>query len=135
MEKEYIYLWQTVINPTKGGTDMKTISKVESVLSKEVNNPDSVYLYREGDVWCAYERSAYYLARLASPLSLVKEIIGGGYDVVLLKAVFHIDDMGSLASPFVQLQQISRNKILLRMKSCTEGFREWKEKQLRYLSA
>ncbi len=114
---------------------MKTVSKVESVLSKEANNPDSVYLYREGDVWCAYERSAYYLARLASPLQLAKEIIGGGYDVVLLKAVFHFDDMGSLSSPFIQLKRVSRNKMLLRLQSCAEGFREWKEKQLRHLSA
>lgn len=125
----------TIIRRQKGGTDMKIISKVESVLSKEADNPDSVYLYREGDVWCAYERSAYYLAKLASPLLLAKEIIGGGYDVVLLKAVFHIDDMSRLSSPFIQLKKVSRNKIRLQLHACAEGFREWKEKQLRYLSA
>lgn len=34
---------------------------VELVLPHEVDNPNNVYLYLEGDAWCAYERSAYYL--------------------------------------------------------------------------
>ena len=33
---------------------------VELVLPHEVDNPNNVYLYLEGDAWCAYERSAYY---------------------------------------------------------------------------
>ena len=35
---------------------------VELVLPPEVDNPNNVYLYLEGDAWCAYERSAYYLS-------------------------------------------------------------------------
>ena len=37
---------------------------VELVLPHEVDNPNSVYLYLEGDAWCAYERSAYYLTQM-----------------------------------------------------------------------
>ena len=37
---------------------------VELVLPHEVDNPNNVYLYLEGDAWCAYERSAYYLTQM-----------------------------------------------------------------------
>ena len=38
---------------------MKQASDVESILLNEVDNKKYVYLYLEGDTWCAYERSAY----------------------------------------------------------------------------
>lgn len=43
---------------------------VELVLPHEVDNPNSVYLYLEGDAWCAYERSAYYLTQMEVPVVL-----------------------------------------------------------------
>ena len=41
---------------------MERIADVEKVLMNEIDNQHGVYLYLEGDSWCAYERSAYYLA-------------------------------------------------------------------------
>ena len=41
---------------------------VELVLPHEVDNPNNVYLYLEGDAWCAYERSAYYLTQMEVPV-------------------------------------------------------------------
>lgn len=43
---------------------MERIVDVEKVLMNEIDNLHGVYLYLEGDSWCAYERSAYYLAKL-----------------------------------------------------------------------
>ena len=43
---------------------MERIADVEKVLMNEIDNQHGVYLYLEGDSWCAYERSAYYLACL-----------------------------------------------------------------------
>ena len=43
---------------------------VELVLPHEVDNPNNVYLYLEGDAWCAYERSAYYLTQMEVPVVL-----------------------------------------------------------------
>ncbi len=64
---------------------MERIADVEKVLMNEIDNLHGVYLYLEGDSWCAYERSAYYLAKLNVPVILQKEVIREGYDVVLLK--------------------------------------------------
>ena len=72
---------------------MERIVDVEKVLMNEIDNLHGVYLYLEGDSWCAYERSAYYLAKLNVPVILQKEVIREGYDVVLLKALFAVDDM------------------------------------------
>lgn len=47
---------------------MERIVDVEKVLMNEIDNLHGVYLYLEGDSWCAYERSAYYLAKLNVPV-------------------------------------------------------------------
>lgn len=47
---------------------MERIADVEKVLMNEIDNLHGVYLYLEGDSWCAYERSAYYLAKLNVPV-------------------------------------------------------------------
>lgn len=49
---------------------MERIADVEKVLMNEIDNLHGVYLYLEGDSWCAYERSAYYLAKLNVPVIL-----------------------------------------------------------------
>ena len=71
---------------------MKQASDVESILLNEVDNEKYVYLYLEGDTWCAYERSAYYLA-MEFPVVLDKEIVHDGYEVILMKASFNVDKM------------------------------------------
>jgi len=113
---------------------MESISKIEHVLLNEVDNPNKVYLYLEGDAWCAYERSAYYLAAIKQ-VCLEKEIIGDGYDVILLKAYFRIDEMSLPLSPGVSLKSVADDKLQFSMNKGVEGFPEWKRKQLEKLSA
>ena len=67
---------------------MEFTSLVENVLVNEIDNQNGVHLYLEGNKWCAYERSAYYLAKLKVPVVIKKEIVREGYDVILLKAFF-----------------------------------------------
>ena len=43
---------------------MEHAAQVENVLVNEIDNQNGVHLYLEGNKWCAYERSAYYLAQL-----------------------------------------------------------------------
>lgn len=57
---------------------MERIADVEKVLMNEIDNLHGVYLYLEGDSWCAYERSAYYLAKLNVSVILQKEVIREG---------------------------------------------------------
>ena len=87
---------------------------VELVLPHEVDNPNNVYLYLEGDAWCAYERSAYYLTQMEVPVVLKKEVIHDDYDVLKLVA----DD-----------------KLQFQIRDRVEGFSEWKENELKKLSA
>lgn len=112
---------------------MERISNIENVLLNEVDNPNNVYLYLEGDVWCAYERSAYYLAAFKS-VSLEKEVIGDGYDVVLVKARFKVDEMSLPLSPGVSLKSIADDKLQFSISQGIEGFAEWKRRQLESLS-
>ncbi|MDH6313975.1 hypothetical protein M2137_002768 [Parabacteroides sp. PFB2-10] len=113
---------------------MERILDIENVLLNEVDNPNNVYLYLEGDVWCAYERSAYYLAAMRSVI-LGKEVIGGGYDVVLLKAEFRVDDMSLPLHPGVSLKLVADDKLQFSMNRSVAGFPEWKRQQLEKLSA
>ncbi len=113
---------------------MEHISNIENVLLNEVDNPNNVYLYLEGDAWYAYERSAYYLTEIKSVV-VMKEVIGEGYDVILLKAKLHVDEMSLPLSPGVHLKQVADDKLQFSMNNSVEGFFEWKNKQLEKLSA
>jgi hypothetical protein len=115
--------------------NMEKASDVEQVLMNEVDNPDGVYMYLEGDSWCAYERSAYYLSSLRVPVKLEKEVVRGGYDVVLLKAMFKTSEMTLPLSPMALLKQVSDDKVLFQIKDPARGFSQWKADQLRILSA
>ena len=90
---------------------MERIVDVEKVLMNEIDNLHGVYLYLEGDSWCAYERSAYYLAKLNVPVILQKEVIREGYDVVLLKALFAVDDMCLPLAPKMELKRVADDKL------------------------
>ncbi|MDL2278224.1 hypothetical protein LJC57_06485 [Parabacteroides sp. OttesenSCG-928-G07] len=114
----------------------RIVMDIENVLLNEVDNPNSVYMYLEGDAWCAYERSAYYLAEKISSVVLKKEVIGDGYDVVLLKAFFGMDEMYSLpSSSGIAIKSLADDKIQFCLDKKVDGFPEWKRKQLEKLSA
>lgn len=114
---------------------MERISDIENVLLNEVDNPNNVFLYLEGDAWCAYERSAFYLAGIKQSVVLEREVIGDGYDVVLLKAQFRIDEMSLPLSPGVSLKLVADDKLQFCMNQRVDGFPEWKRQQLEKLSA
>lgn len=113
---------------------MKQASDVESILFNELDNKKFVYLYLEGDNWCAYERSAYYLAK-EFPVVLNKEIVHDGYDVILLKASFSIDKMRLPLFRTAVLRTVADDRILFQITRTIEGFVEWKEQQLEGLPA
>ena len=95
---------------------------VELVLPHEVDNPNNVYLYLEGDAWCAYERSAYYLTQMEVPVVLKKEVI-------------HDDYMYLPLSPTAVLKLVADDKLQFQIRDRVEGFSEWKENELKKLSA
>lgn len=109
---------------------MKHSSDVESILLNEVDNKKYVYLYLEDDCWCAYERSAYYLAVMKFPVKLDKEIIHNGNDVILMKASFSIKEMRLPLSRSVVLRTIADECLLFQIDKPIDGFIEWKNKQL-----
>lgn len=53
---------------------MELTSLVENVLVNEIDNQNGVHLYLEGNKWCAYERSAYYLAKLKVPVVIKRKL-------------------------------------------------------------
>lgn len=115
---------------------MKEASDVEKVLVNEIDNSNGVYLYLEGNSWCAYERSAYYLAQLNVPVVFEREIVREGYDVVLLKAHFAVDDMCLPLAPKTELKKVADDNLQFRVNlSGIEGFSEWKVSQLSRFSA
>ena len=114
---------------------MESSTTVERVLTSEIDNSDGVYLYLEDNEWCAYERSAYYLASLDVPVKLKREVIRDGYDVVLLKAMLPADNMYLPLSPNTVLKLVADDRLLFRMNKAIGGFPEWKESQLVRLPA
>lgn len=94
----------------------------------------STYISK-GDSWCAYERSLIYLAKLNVPVILQKEVIREGYDVVLLKALFAVDDMCLPLAPKMELKRVADDKLQFHMYDRYCGFPEWKASQLNKLPA
>lgn len=114
---------------------MKPIDAVERVLPHEIDNEDTLYLYLEGDEWCAYERSAYYLATLKKSVQVVKEILRDGYDVILMKARFRMDELSLPLAPFTSLVSVADDKIAFRLDRTIDGFGSWKQEAIAPLSA
>lgn len=106
---------------------MKSIDTVERILPQEVDNEDKLYLYLEGDEWCAYERSAYYLATLKKSVHVVKEVLLDGYDVILTKARFRMDELSLPLAPFTSLESVADDKIAFRLDRTIVGFGSWKQ--------
>lgn len=108
---------------------MKQAFDVEEILLNEVDNEKYVYLYLEGDNWCAYERSAYYLAK-EFPVVLNKEIVHGGYEVILMKASFNIDKMQLPLFRSAVLKRVGDDQLLFQIPHTIDGFVEWKAELL-----
>lgn len=110
-------------------------SDVELILLNEVDNKKYVHLYLEGENWCAYERSAYYLAAMNFPVDLDMEIVHDGYEVILLKASFNVNKMRLPLSRTAVLKTVADNQLLFQVNTTFEGFVEWKGEQLKGMSA
>lgn len=66
---------------------------------------------------------------------LKKEVIHDDYDVVLLKAFFAVNDMYLPLSPTAVLKLVADDKLQFQIRDRVEGFSEWKENELKKLSA
>ena len=93
------------------------------------------FSYKSLVVGCAYERSAYYLTQMEVSVVLKKEVIHDDYDVVLLKAFFAVNDMYLPLSPTAVLKLVADDKLQFQIRDRVEGFSEWKENELKKLSA
>ena len=69
--------------------------------------------------------------------SLLSDSDGGtsDYDVVLLKAFFAVNDMYLPLSPTAVLKLVADDKLQFQIRDRVEGFSEWKENELKKLSA
>ncbi|MBC8620150.1 hypothetical protein H8788_20645 [Parabacteroides faecis] len=115
---------------------MKRASDVELILLNEVENNRYVHLYLEGNTWCAYERSAYYLAVMNFPVCLDIEIVhDDGYEVILMKASFNIDQMRLPLCRSTVLRTVADDRLLFQIDKPIEGFVEWKGGQVSRMPA
>ena len=55
------------------------------LLSREVDNPDHIYLYFEDDNWYAYEQSACRLKQVVGECC-IQQVISLTYEIVLIRA-------------------------------------------------
>jgi hypothetical protein len=109
---------------------MSTSNRFKDILANEINNRNKIYLYLEGNTWCAYERSAYFLFQLHTPICLHKYIICEGSNVALLKVMFKVSDMQLPLSAKARLELVSDTDLRFGLKEMIGGFPEWKQQQL-----
>ena len=69
------------------------------------------------------------------PVVLQKEVIREGYDVVLLKALFAVDDMCLPLAPKTELKRVADATWHFHIYDSIDGFPEWKASQLNKLPA
>lgn len=107
---------------------------IESVLFNEIDNANQVIMYLEDDIWCAYERSAFYLACLKPSIAITKEVVAEGYDVILIKAQFPMDELVLPLSPGLSLKWVADGKLQFHMEETVDkDFPQWKTDQLNHL--
>lgn len=114
---------------------MEIVKNVEKVLINEIDNRNGVYMYLEDNAWCAYERSAYFLAKLKVPVVIKREVVRGGYDIILLKASVAVDDLNLPLAPKTVLKLVADDNLQFLTSEKFEGFQEWKAAQLSKLPA
>lgn len=115
--------------------NMESITYMEKVLFNEVNNLKDIYLYLEGGLWCAYERSAYFLERLKVPVEIKVEIVRDGFDVILLKASIPANEGNLPIASAMQLENFDETDLHFKLCDGIEGFPEWKVSQINAFSA
>ena len=109
---------------------------IVSILEKEMDNRNDIHLYLDGNLWIAYERSAYNLASLHVPMRMEREVIREGIDVILLKAAFRLDDLRASLKPSVELKLLSDDNLQFIMcPESREDFSTWRAAQLKQLPA
>lgn len=114
---------------------MIQIKDIEHVLFHEIDNSNQVIMYLQEDQWCAYERSAYYLALEKPEVTLTKEVVREGYDVVLIKASFPMDDLVLPLSENLTLKLVADGRLqFILNERITKGFSGWKQAQLDILA-
>jgi len=109
---------------------MKFENRVVEVLTREIDNHRNVYLFLEGENWCAYERSAYYLYSLNVPLKIDKKIVNGGYEIILVKAHINKRDLDFPICNNAVLKSVSDTSLIFSIKDTFKDFISWKKEKL-----
>ncbi len=102
---------------------------IEHVLFHEIDNTNQIIMYLEGEDWCAYERSAFHLFRKKPTINICREVVADGYDVVLVKAFFPMEDLGDILSGLT-LKLVADGRLQFVLEERNDGFPEWKKTQL-----
>lgn len=84
----------------------------------------TLYLRLEDNAWYAYERSAYFLAKLKVPVIIKREVVRGGYDIILLKASVAVDDLNLPLAPKTVLKLVADDNLQFLTSEKFEGFKE-----------
>ena len=93
--------------------------EVVKVLERELDNSGLIYIYQEGDEgkWYVYERSAYFLSRIMTGISLERYVMDN--TLWLARAIVDIDRI-----PQDSVISYSHKEYVLRY-TLQNGFQEW----------
>ena len=108
---------------------MTQVTDIDLIYFNEVDNDKYVYLYLEDDCWCAYERSAYHLVAKDFPVSLAKEVVSDGCEIIM-KASFNVDHMRLPLIPSAVLITVADDRLLFQLDKPIDGFIKWKRAQI-----
>lgn len=99
-----------------------------TILTKEVNNIDRIRLYRDNDVWRAYERSAYLMS-LILPSICSSKSVNLYYEIIIASSEVCCEDcMNVLFEHEVVVKKQNYLEFNLSpMQISIEKFDEWKE--------
>lgn len=95
---------------------------LDLILSKEVSNQSSIYLYQKSDKWYAYEYSAYYFSQLFDVES-VKQT----EDYVCISLDQSLSFLNNNMMDNVSITSVSDYQIELTCDTTISGFEEWKQ--------
>jgi len=99
-----------------------------TILTKEINNTDRIRLYRDNDVWRAYERSAYLMS-LILPSICSSKSVNHYYEIIIVSNTVCCEDcMNVLFEHEVVVKKQNYLEFNLSpMQISIEKFDEWKE--------
>lgn len=108
------------------------MENIQQILKYEKYNNNRIYLYKIGECWYAYERSAFYMFSICCVDSVFK-IKDSDIGDKMFIAVF-MKEIKKMKNPHLTILEKSEDRMIIKSRTTCKGFLHWKDRFLPLVS-